>query len=93
MRVPRNARSRPRALPPRGTDGKGARSRHTAVIAATSKGVPLRLSRWEFNFAAASIQYAPQVERRLIVHIVMAQIIVTAVLLVGFSVEVFFGKV
>jgi hypothetical protein len=43
--------------------------------------------------AAAFIYFASQVERRLIVEIVLVQMVVTAALLIGFTVEVLLGKV
>ena len=41
--------------------------------------------------AAAFIYFASQVERRLIVEIVLVQMVVTAALLIGFTVEVLLG--
>lgn len=69
------------------------RGRHAAVIAATSKEIPRRPSRREFNLAGANLYFASQVERRCIVEIVLVQMVVTAVLLVGFTVEVLLGRV
>jgi hypothetical protein len=43
--------------------------------------------------AAAYLYFASQVERRYIVEIVLVQMAVTAVLLVGFTVEVLLGRV
>ena len=65
-----------------------ARSAQTVAVDRTSKGVSARLSRWEFKLCRRIRTLRPQLERRLIVDIVVAQMIVTGVLLFGFSVEV-----
>ena len=58
-----------------------------------SKGVLQQLSRWEFKLRGVTPRLRPQLQKETIMDIVVAQMIVTGVLLFAFSVEVLLGHI
>ncbi len=61
------------------------------VVSAIPKGIPQRLSRWEFQLRARTPTLCRKLKGGEIVDIVIAQMIVTGVLLFGFAAEFLLG--